>query len=236
MYRESPFNQLPFNRPSVPDIDGHFAARGQGGASIAANYDAGPSVVAHGTGGLSAHLVPDLMPYIDQAFNRLPFNRQFSIFVDAATSIHGTSGMAAQSLMDFVASVHADGVGELTAEAVAEIVAAAAKMDGVGEFKADAIRERFGLTALHGIGTLTAHASRYHVDEIVLTITGGFKPGDRLVIDSHDLTVKLNGQNILHMMQGDFIHVYPGVNFIRYSDSTAQRTVLLRLTYQDRFV
>lgn len=234
MYRESPYNQTPFNRPSVPDIDGRFTAHGQGGATATDNYDAGPSVVAHGTGGLSAHLVPDLMPYIDQAFNRLPYNRQLSIFVDGVVSAHAVSSMAAQSLMDFVAAFQADGVGELTAGAVAEIVASAAKMDGVGEFKADAIRERFGLTALHGIGTLTAHASLYHVDEIV--IIGSFKPGDRLVIDSRNLTVRLNGQNALHMLQGDFFDLNTGTNVLTYSDDQISRNIRIRVTYRDKYV
>lgn len=218
----------------MPDIDGRFTAHGQGGATATANYDAGPTVTAHGTGNISAHLMPDLMPYIDQAFNRLPYNRQLSIFVDGVVSANAVSSMAAQSLMDFVAAFQADSVGELTAGAVAEIVTVVQRMEGIGAFTADAIRERFGSTTLHGIGTLTAHASRYHVDEIV--ITGQFRPGDRLVIDSRNLTVRLNGQNALHMLTGEFFDLNVGRNTIRYSDTQTSRNVLIRFTHRDKFV
>lgn len=87
---------------------------------------------------------------------------------------------------------------------------------------------------MHGVGTLKANAGRYRVDYI--DYVARINPGDRIIIDSKNLKITHNGQNALHNMQGDFFDLNLGNNTITYTDPNTGRSVLMRITFQDRFV
>lgn len=234
MYRESPYNKTSFNRPSLPYIDGQFSAHGQSSGTVSLNYDASLSVSLHGTGGMSSHLVVGVAAHVEQLFNRLSFNRQYTNFLDLSFSGHGESSMAAKPTMDFTSIFRADGEGTMSLTLIVDILISLARLDGTGTLALEVIREKFIEAIMHGEGTFSINVSRYRVDEIILT--GEFKPGDQLIIDARNLTVRLNGQNALHMLQGDFFELNVGKNVIRYSDDQTSRDIRIRVTHHDRYV
>ncbi|ASA22069.1 phage distal tail protein [Paenibacillus donghaensis] len=167
------------------------------------------------------------------SFNRIAFNREFSLFVFGSAVLRGEGTLTAGSNIIATGSALLQGDGGLKATFVREI-RFTAKMDGEGGLTATFVRERLQQAILHGIGTLKANGSRYHLDEIVFT--GSFAPGDRIVIDSKNLTFTKNGANALHMMQGDFFDLNLGSNNIVYTDPATGRNVLVRITHRDKFI
>ena len=167
------------------------------------------------------------------SFNRIAFNREFSVFVFGSAVLSGEGNLKAGANIIATGSASLQGEGGLKATFVREILFAA-KMSGEGGMKATFIRERLHQAIMHGIGTLKANGSRYHLDEIVFT--GSFAPGDRIVIDSKNLTFTKNGLNALHMMQGNFFDLNLGGNNIVYTDPATSREILIRITYRDKFV
>lgn len=66
---------------------------------------------------------------------------------------------------------------------------------------------------------------------------GEFKPGDTIVIDTKHFTVTLNGVNALHLVGNDnFPQLLPGANELIYTDNEGQRTVRVRVIWQDRWM
>lgn len=66
---------------------------------------------------------------------------------------------------------------------------------------------------------------------------GEFKPGDTIVIDTKHFTVTLNGVNALYLVGNDnFPQLLPGVNELIYTDNEGQRTVRVRVIWQDRWM
>ncbi|MEK3718884.1 phage distal tail protein [Paenibacillus sp. FSL R7-0333] len=167
------------------------------------------------------------------SFNRIAFNREFSVFVFGSAVLRGEGTLKAGANLIATGSVALHGEGNLKASFVREVRFSAA-MHGEGGLTAAFVRERLQRAVMHGVGTLKANGSRYHLDEIVFT--GSFAPGDRIVIDSKNLTFTKNGQNALHMMQGDFFDLNLGSNNIVYTDPATGREVLIRITYRDKFI
>lgn len=197
------------------------------------NYEAGPTTTLHGESRMAAHVIVE-MTAPDQPYNRLPYNRLFSTFVDLGFSASGESSGSAHVTMDFVPSVHLDAEGGLSTTLTGDWLMLLPQLDGVGTLITELIREKMLAATLHGVGMMTAHASRYHVDELV--IVGQFRPGDQLILDSKHLTARLNGQNALHMMHGDFIELNVGTNVITYSDDQISRNIRIRVTHRDKYV
>lgn len=167
------------------------------------------------------------------SFNRIAFNREFSVFVFGSAVLRGEGSLQAVANIITTGSALLQGDGELKATFVREI-SFAAKMDCEGGLTAAFVRERLQQAILYGIGTLKGNGSRYHIDEIVFN--GSFAPGDRIVIDSKNLTFTKNGVNALHMMQGDFFDLNLGNNNIVYTDPETGREILIRITYRDKFI
>lgn len=167
------------------------------------------------------------------AFNRIAFNREFSVFIFGSAVLRGEGTLKSGSNLIATSSAALHGEGSIKASFSREIKFSAA-MHGEGSLAAVFVRERLQQAIMHGVGTLKANGSRYHLDEIVFT--GSFAPGDRIIIDSKNLTFTKNGQNALHMMQGDFFDLNLGNNNIVYTDPATGREVLIRITYRDRFI
>lgn len=167
------------------------------------------------------------------AFNRVPFNREFSIVIYASVSLNGEGKLTAFGNVTVSPTTALHGEGTLKASFIREIPFTAT-MDGEGTLKASFIRERLHTAAMHGIGILTASGAYYHLDE--LEFTGPFKPGDQIIIDSKNLTFTINGQNALHYMQGDFFDLAMGNNEIVYRDPATGRKVLFRISWRNKYV
>ncbi|AIQ69525.1 phage distal tail protein [Paenibacillus graminis] len=167
------------------------------------------------------------------SFNRIAFNREFSVFVFGSAVLQGEGVLKAGANVIATGSAGIQGQGGLKATFIREIMFAAA-LSGAGDLKGSFIRELSQQAVLHGIGKLLGNGSRFHIDEI--NFSGTFAPGDRIIIDSKNLTFTKNSQNALHMMQGDFFDLNLGDNNIVYTDPATGRSVLLRITYRDKFI
>lgn len=64
------------------------------------------------------------------------------------------------------------------------------------------------------------------------------KPGDELVIDTCEMTVTVNGQNMMKFVSDDseFFSLLPGDNEIIYTDGVTTRKVSIDILWKDRWV
>jgi len=74
------------------------------------------------------------------AFNRVGFNREYIIYVNAAASLDGDGGLTATGTMEFQPAITLEGIGELAATAIQLYFSV--QLDGVGGLAADAVRDR----------------------------------------------------------------------------------------------
>lgn len=166
-------------------------------------------------------------------FNRLPFNCMESIEIYGSFVIDLSGDVFAQA--NIIAS--ASFLAELSAESIFNAVReqfGAFLIDAAAETEASGVRERTGAFTVEAELDVSATAGRYHVD--VIRFTGDFAPGDQIVIDMDRLRMTLNGQNALHLMEGDFFRLITGKNELVYTDSATGRTVRMRITFRDRYV
>jgi Phage-related protein len=165
------------------------------------------------------------------AFNRMPFNRSFSVEILFSAVLQGEGGLIANPNVEYLATVTLEGEGELFASYIREYLVSAV-LQGEGSLTAISIRERLFSALLQGEGELKVAASRFHIDEI--DVLGPFAPGDKIVIDSAKLRVTKNGSAIGY--EGEFFNLNPGGNHIVYTDTATGRTVQIRITHRDRFI
>lgn len=166
-------------------------------------------------------------------FNNTAFNRPTTTDVIMSVSFDGAAEAAFTGNADFTSSVVITGEGEMTAVFVREIYPRAT-MDGEGAFTAQFVREIYPAVTMPGLAEMKAKATFTHVDE--LHFLGDFKPGDKIVMDSKNLTVTLNGQNALQMVEGDLLDLVLGKNLITYKDAESSRTIQMQITRRDKFV
>ena len=166
-------------------------------------------------------------------FNRMPFNRPESIEIYGSFVVDLSGDVSA--LANIIASP------SFLAEMSAETIFAAVReqfgqflVDAAAEVEAAGTRERTGQFVVDAFLEVSFAAWRMHVD--VIEFNGQFKPGDRIVIDNEKLKFTLNGQNALHLMQGDFFDLNTGKNELIYTDDQSGRTVRMRITFRDRYV
>ena len=64
------------------------------------------------------------------------------------------------------------------------------------------------------------------------------KPGDELVIDTCEMTVSVNGQNMMKFVSDDseFFSLLPGDNELIYTDGVTTRKVSIDILWKDRWV
>lgn len=72
--------------------------------------------------------------------------------------------------------------------------------------------------------------------KLVLSYLGDLAAGETLVIDRAKRTVTLDGANVLKDMSGTFWDLLPGANIITYEDSEGSRTLLITVTYKDKWL
>lgn len=166
-------------------------------------------------------------------FNRMPFNRPESV------EIYGSFAIDADGEVSVLANIVASPsfLTDLSAETIFDAVReqfGAFLVDAAAEMEASGVRERIGQFAVDAILEVSFSAGRYHID--VIEFLGEFKPGDKIIIDNEKLKFTLNGQNALHLIQGDFFDLNTGQNEIIYTDNQSGRTVRMRITFRDRYV
>jgi len=112
-------------------------------------------------------------------------------------------------------------------------IACSIDMSGTGEMVAKNTRVIRNASLMSAEGYMNAHARRYKVEQ--LEFTGDFEPGDTIEIDSKNLKFTLNGKVKNRLMVGDFIELGKGVSGIKFEDNETNRTVLVRVSYREKY-
>lgn len=167
------------------------------------------------------------------AFNRSPFNRQLAIETYLTAFIETASDVSTRLSLDFPVAIIFDSATDIDTELVREIPFAA-EIETASELLTALIRELFLRSYIDTATEFYVKVSYSHVDE--LRFLGEFKPGDKLVIDTRKMTVTLNGQNVIHLLDGDFFEFALGNNLVTYSDGEGVRNILTRITHRDKFL
>ncbi|MNM99193.1 Phage tail protein [compost metagenome] len=166
-------------------------------------------------------------------FNRAPYNRPYVVETFFNVSISSLSEVAASLSADIAVAVVYEAQTEVTAQYIREIPYAPA-IESATDMLAQMIRDRFVSAGISTSTELAVNVRWMHANS--LTFTGGFNPGDKLIIDTKKQTITLNGVNVLHLLDGDFFGLIYGTNAIKYTDSESVRTILTRITHRDRYL
>lgn len=166
-------------------------------------------------------------------FNRLPFNRPFS--VETVFSVVFESDPALETLMnlDMTISASFETETELAADMTREIQFGT-MFETASEMAIQMIRERLFAAGFQSETAMAAKMSLYHVDSI--EFIGEFKPGDKIVIDSEKFKITRNGENVSDLYVGDFFDLNLGTNNLTWTDPATGRTILFRITHRDKFL
>ncbi len=86
------------------------------------------------------------------------------------------------------------------------------------------------------LATAVAIASRLRLQRVIgWEFTGAFAPTDRIRVDTDSLTITLNGENVMHLMDGPFPFLGPGESILTYTDEEGARTVRIRVLWKGRW-
>lgn len=167
------------------------------------------------------------------AFNRAPFNRPYVIQTFFNVTIASETDVSARLNADFAVGIVFDTVTEFNGAPTRDIPSTAV-FESATELLTSMIRERLNGANFVTSTQFSAKVRYMHVDK--LAFTGGFNPGDKLVIDVKKQTITLNGVNAIHLLDGDFFELGLGLNEVTYADNEAAREILTRITHRDRYL
>ncbi|OMC94374.1 phage distal tail protein [Paenibacillus odorifer] len=167
------------------------------------------------------------------AFNRAPFNRPYVIQTFFNVTIASETDVSARLNADFAVGIVFDTATEFNGAPTRDIPSAAV-FESATELLTSMIRERLNGANFATSTQFSAKVRYMHVDK--LAFTGGFNPGDKLVIDVKKQTITLNGVNAIHLLDGDFFELGLGLNEVTYADNEAAREILTRITHRDRYL
>jgi hypothetical protein len=84
--------------------------------------------------------------------------------------------------------------------------------------------------------TADLYAQLRQIDSWTFTFTGTLAAGKTVCFDGRDFTVKNDGVNAIANFTGDFPSIFPGTNWVIYTDSEGSRTIRLVVSKRDRKV
>lgn len=88
------------------------------------------------------------------------------------------------------------------------------------------------------LGMSSAGFNTFGYETISLTRPGFiFRPGDEIIIDMENMTVTMNGQNIMRFVdrESEFFEFNPGNNEVTFETTTAAGRVDMRVLWKDRW-
>lgn len=176
-------------------------------------------------------------------FNRQPYNRgKFNTPSIKTTSISGISILKLagnevkprQDMTSFVTTAMVlralnDPINIKSSSAIANLM-----MDGKGT----QTKIRYGIANISDIQLQTKGEHTLSGEELIKLPGLVLKPGDELVIDTCEMTVSVNGQNMMKFVSNDseFFSLLPGDNEIIYTDGVTTRKVSIDILWKDRWV
>ncbi|MCL6605628.1 MAG: hypothetical protein K6T94_22420 [Paenibacillus sp.] len=167
------------------------------------------------------------------SFNRLTFDRPYAPEVLLSIEFEFKTEMQTPLNLEMSMPAAFEFLTEYVSPLTRELTFLA-QFEFMTEFNPVMVRE-INMYALFEFMTEFENVVKYtHTDEI--TFTGNFAPGERIVIDAKKMRITKNGQNILHLVEGDPFDLVFGVNKIRYEDPETTRSVLTRITHRDKYL
>lgn len=166
-------------------------------------------------------------------FNRLPYNRPLTLEVLFSISFESESELSSRINLEIPLSVTIETESEMSVSMIRQL-AFSATFESATEMLAQLTRERIFTATFESASEIVITVTNAHVDQ--LSFTGVFKPGDRLVIDTKKQTVTLNGENALHLIDGNFFELISGTNTLTYTDTATSRNILTRVTHSDKYL
>lgn len=167
------------------------------------------------------------------AFNRLPFDRPFQQELSFSVNFDIITEVESKLNLDMAIPVVVEFITEFNSEMIRE-QSFGAEFETMFNFETTMVREQ-SYNALFELALEVQATVKYtHTNEIIFT--GGFAPGERIVIDTKKMKITKNGQNALHLMDGDFFDLVFGENKITYTDQEITRSVLARVTHRDKYL
>lgn len=226
------FNRSPFNRRLAP-VTHNFVAHFN--TAIGFDAETGSRIALQVAFDAAVDMQAKLMSGRKRItpFNRSPFNRELTnvkyFNVDFATGLQLETSMNLNMLLSAAIEI----ASELQTALIREMPFTADYETGTS-LDAEMIRVRTFDAHINTATAFKALSKLYHVDWI--EFTGGFKPGDRIIIDSGKYKITRNGENVSHLYGGDFFNLNLGTNNLTWTDSTDDRSILFRITHRDRFL
>ena len=74
------------------------------------------------------------------------------------------------------------------------------------------------------------------IDSWTITFTGTLAAGKTVCINTRDFTVTNDGDNAIADFSGDFPTMFPGTNWVIYTDEEGSRTLSITISKKDRKV
>ncbi|MCY9760434.1 phage tail family protein [Paenibacillus alvei] len=165
----------------------------------------------------------------------MSFNRVFSMEAYLNVTVESTTSTTAILNIEFPVSIIFETAANVSSTLIREFVLSTEIIETSTALLTEMIRERLmSAMAIETATEVSVTLTHSHVDEI--RFLGDFKPGDMLVIDTRKMTVTLNGQNVIHLLDGDFFEFALGNNLLTYSDGEGARNLLTRITHRDKFL
>ena len=167
-------------------------------------------------------------------YNQTAYNQQ-TIFIEYLSSVmEAEGGFALDTSMILDARLTIDGVG------TAEIDLARISFTNPAEWEGQA-GGQFVLGKLftsganwQGIGTITINNDAFNI--FVMEYTGQLDVGETLTLNTERFTLVKDGQNVLNLLEGDFVNLKLGLNEIQIESDTVTRTLLVRVEHRDRWL
>lgn len=196
-----------------------------------------------------------------QAFNRGRFNRNFGnvnvvllhgdadIVMAADARLNVTMPLSGQAdiLLDMVGwlnyAANFDGMADICMDTVGTMIRArpfAGTADIVVLAEGMLVRAKhFGGDSVIVLAVSGAGFNTFRYETISLTRPGFlFRPGDEIIIDMDNMTVTMNGQNIMRFVdrESEFFEFNPGNNEVTFETTTASGRVDMRVLWKDAWV
>lgn len=176
-------------------------------------------------------------------FNRQPYNRgKFNTPIGQTTSISGLSVLKLSGKPVKPQQVMTSyGISELILRStsnVTNIKNSGGSATLILDSKSSPTKIYYGIANISDIQLQTKGEHTLSGEELIKLPGLILKPGDELVIDTCEMTVSVNGQNMMKFVSNDseFFSLLPGDNEIIYTDGVTTRKVSIDILWKDRWV
>lgn len=177
-------------------------------------------------------------------FNRQPYNR--GKFNTPSIQTTSTSGLSILKLAGNEVKPRQDMTGygisafilRTTSSNAINIKNSGGSATLILDSKVSPTKIHYGVLDISNIQLQTKGEPTLAGEELIRLTELVLKPGDELVIDTCEMTVSVNGQNMMKFVSNDseFFSLLPGDNEIIYTDGVATRKVSIDILWKDRWV